>query len=187
MASYPSSVYSPRTKENRDGVSYDAAKTKTLYAEDITKLDDEVVAVETDLLDIKPATPANDHTAKGIKIRLTAAVTVNFGDVGYINSSGKVALGKGDAIATSSCIVMCADSSITADAEGNFLLLGIARDDSWNWTVGGLIYLTITGTTGNTLTQTAPSATDNVIQIIGVATHADRIFFNPNLAQVEHT
>ena len=47
--------------------------------------------------------------------------------------------------------------------------------------------ITVTGTTGNTLSQTAPSATDDVIQIVGVATHADRMFFNPSLVQVEHT
>lgn len=50
MADYPSSVYSPRTKENKPGIVYDAEKTKVGYAEDITKLDEEVVAIETDLI-----------------------------------------------------------------------------------------------------------------------------------------
>lgn len=49
MSIYPGGVYSPRTKENKPGVVYDAAKTKNCYAEDITKLDDEVVAIETEL------------------------------------------------------------------------------------------------------------------------------------------
>jgi hypothetical protein len=78
-------------------------------------------------------------------------------------------------------------ATIATDAAGEFLLLGIARDDTWNWTVGGLIYITVTATTGNTLSQTAPTGTDDVIQIVGVATHADRMFFNPQLVQVEHT
>jgi hypothetical protein len=116
-----------------------------------------------------------------------AGVAVAFGDVGYIASTGKVLLGDADAIATSSCIVMCADASIAQDASGNWLLLGIARDDTWNWTVGGLIYLTVTATSGNTLSQTAPTGADDVIQILGVATHADRMFFSPQLVQVEHT
>lgn len=47
MATYPGGVYSPRTKENRSGVVYDALKTKNIYAEDVKKLDDEVVAIET--------------------------------------------------------------------------------------------------------------------------------------------
>ncbi len=137
-------------------------------------------------LDLTPA-PGADHTCSGIKVTLTAGVNMAIGDVGYIASTGKVALGKGDAIATGSCVVMCADATISADAAGSFLLFGIARDDTWAWTVGGLIYLSITGTTANTLTQTAPSATNNVIQIVGVATHADRMLFSPQLVQVEHT
>jgi len=49
MADYPSGVYSPRTKENKPGVEYDASKATVGYAEDITKLDAEVVAIETEL------------------------------------------------------------------------------------------------------------------------------------------
>lgn len=48
-ASYPGSIYPPRTKENKSGVVYDAAKKTIGYVEDITKLDDEVVAIETEL------------------------------------------------------------------------------------------------------------------------------------------
>ena len=47
MADFPAGVYSPRTKANRSGVVYDALQTKRIYAEDIQKLDAEVVAVET--------------------------------------------------------------------------------------------------------------------------------------------
>jgi len=49
MATYPGGTYSPRTKANKSGVVYTAAKTTVIYAEDIKKLDDEVVAVETEL------------------------------------------------------------------------------------------------------------------------------------------
>ena len=49
MADYPSSVYSPRTKENKDAVVYDSTKKTILFAEDVTKLDAEVVAIETKL------------------------------------------------------------------------------------------------------------------------------------------
>lgn len=135
------------------------------------------------------AAPGTDHEARGFVVSLTAASDLAFGDICYINSSGQAVLADADAIATSSAIVMAIetiDGSPTPTA-GRFLLSGIARDDTWTWTVGGLIYLTITGTTGNTLSQTAPTATDDVIQIIGVATHADRMFFNPSLVQVEHT
>jgi hypothetical protein len=32
-----------------------------------------------------------------------------------------------------------------------------------------------------------PTGADDVIQIMGVATHADRMYFNPQLVQIEHT
>ena len=75
----------------------------------------------------------------------------------------------------------------STDATGDYLMLGVANQTAWSWTVGGLVYLSITGTTGNTLTQTAPSATDNVIQMIGIAIHANRMIVDPSLVQVEHT
>lgn len=49
MTSFPSSIYSPRAKENRNGVVYDATKKSVIFKEDISKLDDEVVATETEL------------------------------------------------------------------------------------------------------------------------------------------
>jgi hypothetical protein len=131
------------------------------------------------------AVPGQDHEANGIKLSLTANEAQAFGDVCTVNSLGKAAIADADAIATSSVVVMCVDVSVSADATGTYMMMGIARDDSWNWTVGGLIYLSTTGTTGNTLTQTAPSATSDVVQLMGIATHADRMIFNPNLTQVE--
>jgi len=53
MADFPGSVYSPRTKTNKSGVVYDDTKETIGYAEDITKLDDEVVALETQLTRVK--------------------------------------------------------------------------------------------------------------------------------------
>jgi len=49
MASYPNSIYSPRTKENKSGVVYDEDKTSVAFAEDMNKSDAEVVAIETEL------------------------------------------------------------------------------------------------------------------------------------------
>lgn len=57
MADYPNSIYSPRTKENKSGVTYDETKTTILFAEDISKLDVEVVALET-FLRIPTSIPA---------------------------------------------------------------------------------------------------------------------------------
>jgi hypothetical protein len=122
---------------------------------------------------------ANDESSGTI----TAAGNLVYGDFCYMKSDGKMWKGDADAIATSSVIGM-ASATINAEASGSFLLWGFARDDTWTWTPGGLIYLS---TTAGAPTQTAPSDTDDVIQILGVATHADRMLFKPELVQVEHT
>lgn len=50
MSDYPDTIYTPRAKANRPGVVYTPSKTTVGYVEDVTKLDDEVVAIETDLI-----------------------------------------------------------------------------------------------------------------------------------------
>jgi hypothetical protein len=124
-------------------------------------------------------------TADGPTIYVTAASTLAFGDVCYIASNGKATLIDADAIASMSGCIMLVDTSVSADASGTFLLLGVATKTSWNWTVGGLLYGTVTGTTGNTMSQTAPTGTDDVVQILGVALSATKILFYPQLVQVE--
>jgi hypothetical protein len=133
-----------------------------------------------------PLTAApSDVTASGITTTFTANENQAFGDAVRIASDGEAQIADSSVVATSYAIAL-ATGSITAGATGTYLLQGFARNDTWNWTVGGPIYLSLNGTTGNTLTQTAPSATNEVVQILGIATHADRIYFNPSLVQVEN-
>lgn len=49
MTAYPTGTYAPRTKANEAGIVYDVSKTTINYAEDIVNLDNEVVAIETEL------------------------------------------------------------------------------------------------------------------------------------------
>lgn len=64
MADFPLTIYSPRTKVNRNGIIYIASKSSVLFAEDVTKLDAEVVALETKL---------EGHTWNDIYIPLAGA------------------------------------------------------------------------------------------------------------------
>ena len=130
------------------------------------------------------AAPASDHNAAGLIASMTAGATLAFGDAVYQKSDGEMHLGDADAASTAG-VVALAVASGSDGAASNFMFYGFARDDTWNWTVGGLIYLSTTGTSGNTLTQTAPSGSGDIVQILGVATHADRIFFNPSLTYAE--
>ena len=46
MPDFPDGIYAPRLKENLASDPYDPTQTKKLYADDIIKLDSEVVAIE---------------------------------------------------------------------------------------------------------------------------------------------
>ncbi len=131
------------------------------------------------------AEPGSNLTASGVKVTLTANGNQAFGDVCRIGSDGDATIANATAYATASALFMCL-GTVTTGSPGTYLALGIARNDTWAWTVGGLVYLSTTGTTGNTLTQTPPSGTALFVrQIMGVATHADRIYFKPELTQLQ--
>lgn len=57
------------------------------------------------------------------------------------------------------------------------LVHGTVRNDAWNWTPGGTIYLS--GSVG-ALTQTAPSTSGDKVQQVGFALTADIAFFDFN-------
>lgn len=128
--------------------------------------------------------PGTDLTVSGETAQFTTNEAQAFGDLIYIKSDGKAAIAKADAIATALVIGM-AIGTYALGATGTYLLRGFARNDAWAWTVGQPVYLTITGTTGNTLSQTAPTATNNAVVIIGIANAADEIYVNPQLVVVE--
>jgi len=130
------------------------------------------------------AAPSSNTTVSGEKITFTANENQAFGDVVYIASDGDAALADADGIATAKVVAMCT-ATVTTGNSATYLLKGIARNDSWNWTVGEYVYLSTTGTTGNTLTQTAPSGTDDCVVIVGIAVHPDRILVNPSQTIVE--
>ena len=133
------------------------------------------------------STPDSNLKAHGIIATFNANEDQVFGDVCYIDADGQAHIAKADVIATAKVVAM-AVATISANADGNYLLPGgIARNDAWNWTPGGFVYLTVTGTSTNTLSQTAPTTTDSCTVIIGMATHADRMIFFPQLVIVEHT
>lgn len=127
------------------------------------------------------AAPGTDQTVSGIIVNMTAGENLTFGSFCYLKSDGKLWKADADAAATMPVTLM-ATATISAEASGLFLAQGFARDDTWAWTVGGLIYAS---TTPGALTQTAPSGSADIVQIVGVATHADRMYFNPQLVTVE--
>lgn len=49
MADYPGAIFNPREVENLPGIEYDAADTRTLFAEDVNNATAEIVAIEETL------------------------------------------------------------------------------------------------------------------------------------------
>ena len=191
MPSFPNSIYSPREVEDKSGVVYDADKTTVVFAKDKNDSDDEIVAIETLLetrLDqtspypVKLAVPSADHSADGIIVARLPGESVAFGQPCYVKSDGKMWKADADAIATASAVAIALETK-DADESCKFLLFGFAKDESWSFDIGGLVYLS---TDVGVITKTAPSGEDDVIQILGVAISADTILFNPQLVQVEH-
>uniref|UniRef100_A0A6M3M9P2 Putative structural protein n=1 Tax=viral metagenome TaxID=1070528 RepID=A0A6M3M9P2_9ZZZZ len=146
----------------------------------------------TDYEILVDTSPDADVTASGMKGVFTNgnAGAVAFGDVCYMAADGDLEFADADAVTSMPGLYM-ALGTIAAAASGEWLTLGIARNDAWNWTIGagtlGLIYISVTGTTGNTLTQTAPSGSGDQVQVVGHAISADIMMFNPSPVLVEIT
>ena len=122
-------------------------------------------------------------TISGTIVTLTAGENVAFGDIVYIKSDGK--LWKADQSSAGKFPAQyMSTATISANATGVFCRNGIASNASWTWTVGSAnpIYLSTTGG----MTQTAPSSTGNVIQVLGHALSATLIDFNPSPDYITH-
>lgn len=131
---------------------------------------------------------ATDDTASGIIVSMTAGETLAFGNVVYIKSSDGRCY-KADATGNSSKypVMGIAIASISTGVAGDILLHGTARRNvsDWNWAVGGVIYLSKTA--GAMIQSYADYTTDDVIQVLGIATNATRIYFNPSPDYITHT
>jgi len=136
------------------------------------------------------ALPIINKTASGLTSIFTANENQAFGDVVFINPKGKAQLAMADTISNATALAMVIEEAVRRDEDGKYILLGFVRNDSWEWSIGSWIYLSLSGTSGNTLSQTNPAdipcSEDNVIQLLGVANSATSFYFNPQLVQVEY-
>jgi len=127
-----------------------------------------------------------DLTTSGQRAVFTANENQAFGDPVRIGTSSEAYLADASVIATARVIAMCCDATISADASGNYLMSGFIRQNTWAWSAPGVpIYLTITGTTTNCLSESVPTETSECVVLIGHAITADSMWFNPNNSIVE--
>lgn len=124
-----------------------------------------------------------DNTAVGdIITDIVAGESIAFPNLVYLKSDGKWWKVVNTAVASCQGLIGIALESKSADQACRVLTKGFIRDDDWTWTVGSPIFA---GTAG-ALTHTAPTAEDSVTLLTGVATHADRMWFNPQTIPLEY-
>lgn len=124
--------------------------------------------------------PSSDDTGSGLMSSET--VDTNATGVGsalYMASDGHFDEADADAAATMPCTVLALE---TGTGTKKVLHYGYMRNDGWNWTPGGALYVSCTA---GALTQTTVSGSGDQVQVVGYATHADRVFFSPDLSTAE--
>lgn len=126
-------------------------------------------------------TLGGDHIWSGITTSMIAGIALTIGQAVYVGGDSKMELADADGAATMPIIAL-ATGSITENAYGEFLMQGFFRDNTWDWTPGGLLYASVTP---GGLSQTAPVGSGDQVQVVGVAITADIIHFNPSYELVE--
>tara|TARA_R100000322_G_scaffold89489_2_gene55646 strand:- start:635 stop:3406 length:2772 start_codon:yes stop_codon:yes gene_type:complete len=127
-----------------------------------------------------------DNSVCGITSVFTAGEALNRGDVVYFKAADskmhKVNMTAGNSEAIPA-VAMAADD-ISADAVGKFLLQGFIHDAGTfpSYTVAGRLYAP---EAEGPPTQTKPSTDGDLVQVIGWAVTADKIYFNPSPDYIE--
>lgn len=128
------------------------------------------------------STPGN-NAFSGPTVTLTAGQTLAQWDVCYTDTSSQMRKGSGISIA-SSVIVAMATTAISSASTGSFVVgTSIVQNNAWTWTVGGLLYLSVT--TAGAMTQTVPTTPGQCVVVLGVALSATTVLFNPQLVIVQ--
>mgnify|MGYP001327320960 CR=1 FL=1 len=165
-------------------ISGDKVEGGTIAATTITSLTSTTVTMADAGVHVWDVSPAANNGFSGDQESVTAGATVALRDVLYEGADGKWYLADADASATMPAMRMAVGSGVDGGAV-NTITRGVVRNDSWTWTIGMPIYVSTTGTTGNTLTQTAPSGELDVIQIVGYAISSTTMYFAPSPITVE--
>ena len=152
------------------------------FAQSVTLSDDAVINLgEAGKIDFGDEAPA-DNAATGIVFSFIAGTTLAIGDVVYMHTDGEVAKADADAVTSMPAIGICVGSGTDGNAV-DVLVQGIMHDTSGfdTFTVGADIFVS---TTAGAVTATAPSGSGDTVQKVGVALHADMVYFNFNTTEV---
>jgi hypothetical protein len=128
----------------------------------------------------------DDHDAQGIIMTFQAGSTITPFSPVYLHTDDEVHECDADSIATMPCIGVSINTSNVADGSSiEVMMLGLIRDESFTdfATNGAPVYVS---TTVGTMTNTAPSGEDDVVQVIGHSVGEKLLFVQPCLTTIEH-
>jgi Flp pilus assembly protein TadG len=111
---------------------------------------------------------------------LTAGETLADGDLCYLNSDGEMYLADADAEATADTLLAICTESLTDGNPGTFIIRG--RYTTSGLTTGSVYYVDVTA---GDWTATAPSATGDIVRIVGYALSTTVLLFMPDNTYVE--
>lgn len=121
------------------------------------------------------ATHVTDDTYHGLTLTgLLAGATIAQWEAVYVGGSSTFLLADANGSGTYPARGL-AVAAYSSTNPATVLVQGTVRNDAWNWTPGGDIYLSATA---GGLTQTAPSTSGDKVQKVGFALTADVAFFN---------
>jgi hypothetical protein len=124
--------------------------------------------------------PASDETGSGEIATMTVdANATGVGALLYIAADGNLEEADANSTTTMPGFALALE---TGTGSKKVLLRGFMRDDSWSWTPGRTLYAS---ETAGAMSQTAPVTSESQVQVLGVTTHADRIWFNPSYGTAE--
>ena len=131
-------------------------------------------------IELEEALSSND-TASGFIITNTHGESVLFGRALYMKDDAKWWLADKDSATTMPAAALALLDDLD-EGVCEMLLIGFARQDNWDWTPGGLLYV---GDAGAITDDVSGYTTGDQVQVVGVAISADIIYFNPSLELVE--
>lgn len=122
-----------------------------------------------------------DQDAVGVVDTFTVDVNATgFGAALYIAGDGNMEEVAATGQSTMPCMALALETGTGAGKQ--VLLWGRIRNDSWSFSVGSYIYV---GATAGQITDSKPSSSGDIVQVIGVALASNIIFFNPSYVTIE--
>jgi hypothetical protein len=128
------------------------------------------------VIDLGVSMGSDDTYTGTIRSGLNNSGGVTQWDAVYLNGSSQWVIADANGSGTYPARGLAVATVATGNAT-TIITRGTVRNDAWNWTPGGTIFLS---TTAGGLTQTAPSTTGDKVQVMGYALDADTMAVEPS-------